>query len=69
MATKQITTNILYGRGYTIRQAAVILGRTDTHVGEVVRGRRKSPKLVAKLLALPYRELRFDNEAKDKTVR
>ena len=60
---KQITTNILYGRGYTINQAAIKVGRTAYHVSQVVNGKRSSKKLTEQLLALPFRTLKL-SEAK-----
>ncbi len=53
----KISLRQLYAKGWTIRQAAEALERSPQHVAEVVRGRRVSPSLMARLIALPKQDL------------
>lgn len=49
--------NWLYARGWTVRQAAKKLGVSYSHVAYVLRGERKSKRLLDSLRALPQRTL------------
>lgn len=52
-----ISTNELYAKGWTIRQASKAIGRSYSHVAYVLRGERKSAAITRALLALPQRGL------------
>lgn len=49
--------NTLYAKGWTIRQAAKHLHVSYSHLAYVLRGKRESASLLARLRGLPYRPL------------
>lgn len=60
-ATKQepITKQWLYGRGWTIQDAANHFGVHRVHLCLVLSGKRKSKKLLRQIALLPYKKLQL----------
>ena len=50
-----IDIETLYGKGYTVASAARLLGLSTNHVWAVLRGKRRSNKVIHRLHALPFR--------------
>ena len=57
MQANTVNLSWLYGRGWTITQAAQHIGCTKAHVSQVLAGKRHSSRLIARLHQLPQRDL------------
>lgn len=61
METQEIKPDMawLYGRGWTLREAANALQVNPGHLSRVLNGERKSQRLLDRLKTLPKRNLQF----------